>query len=102
MTPVIIAANVAMTYDGLISKLQAKIDQDIKERVTMKLAMTDDATDPEFTNAKLIANYGTFLQQLSIELDLCSMILARKHIPRIEDEKPIVESSDGSDKPALG
>ena len=96
------AANVAMTYDGLISKLQAKIDQDIKERVTMKLALTDDATDPEFTNAKLIANYGTFSQQQSIELDSCSMILARKHIPRTEEVKPIVESRDGTDRPALG
>ena len=81
-------ANVVMCYENIIMKLQAKIDQDIKGRVTRKLALGEAAKDIEYTDEKLIAKFGSFSKDENAELDYLSMLLARKSMPKEEEAKP--------------
>ena len=88
------AVNVVISYENIIMKMKAKIADDIKGKVSSKLALGEVAKDAEYTDDKIIAKFGTFSMRQNTELDYCSMLLVRKSIPREEEEsKPSLDSS---------
>ena len=92
------AANLVMSYENIISKLQTRISVDIKEKVASKLALGEVAQNAEYTDDKIIAKFGAFSQKQSTELYSCSMLLVRKSMPKVEEAKPFlgIESSTSS------
>ena len=49
----------------IMAKLQDKIDRELREKVSIKVALSEAAVDPEYTNEKLIAKYSSFCEQQS-------------------------------------
>ena len=88
------AVNVAMNYENIVIKLQTRIDQDVKDKLSRRLGLSGAADDLDFTHSKMIAKYGAFSEEQSTDLDYCSMLLARKNIPRVEEVKPSVGTLD--------
>ena len=88
------AVNVAVNYENIVNKLQTRIDQDIKDKLSRRLGLSGAADDPDYTHSKMIVKYGAFSEEQSTGLDYCSMLLARKHIPRVEEVEPYVSSLD--------
>ena len=48
----------AMGYEHIIDKLLAKIETDLRAKVLAKLAVSEEPSDPEYSNAKLRGKYG--------------------------------------------
>ena len=90
----------AMSYEIIISKLQDKIDRELREKVGIKVALDEKADDPEYTNERLIAKYSSFSEQQSSILYECSMLLVRKSVPRDLEPKPSLDSVQSSQPPA--
>ena len=91
------AINSVISYENIVLKLKAKIAEEIRGKVSSKIALADDAKDAEFTNDKLIAKFGAFSKKQNTELDCCSMLLVRKSIAKEEKEaKPYVDSGSTS------
>ena len=96
------AANVAMNYENIIDKLQSRIKQDVRDKLNARLGLKDVADDADYTGPKMITKFGSFSEEQITELDYCSMMLARKYMPRVEEVKPstdVVVATTSHQKP---
>ena len=93
------APNVVMSYENIIQKLLTKIDQEIKGKVEKKLSLSEPARDQEFSDQKIISKFASYSTEQKAELDVCSMLLVRKCIPREEELKPSVYNGSSTDQP---
>ena len=91
-----IPISTAMSYEMIISKLQNKIDQELKEKVSCKVALSEVADDPDYTNEKLIDKYTSFSVKQCGVLDECAMLLVRKTVPRDVETKHLVQTLDSA------
>ena len=91
------APNVVMSYENIIQKLLTKIDQEIKGKVEKKLSLSEPARDQEFSDQKIISKFASYSTEQKAELDVCSMLLVRKCIPREEELKPSVYNGSSTD-----
>ena len=89
-------AGIATGYENILLKLGKDIEVDLKEKVVTKMALSEVATDPEYTNEKLTTQFGTFMEEQRLELHSCQMLLVRKSKGRNPETKPVVESSQAS------
>ena len=78
----------AMGYEHIIDKLLAKIETDLRAKVLAKLAVSEEPSDPEYSNAKLRGKYGDFAESNKSSLHTCTMLLVKKAFPRQVEEKP--------------
>ena len=94
----------AMGYEHIIDKLQAKIETDLRAKVLAKLAVSEEPSDPEFSNAKLREKYGDFAESNKSSLHTCTMLLVKKALPRQVEEKPSLTptSQDNGSSSASG
>ena len=54
------------------------------------LAVATESADTEYGNAKLRTKFRSFAEDQKTELNSCSMILVRKSVHRIEEQKPAI------------
>ena len=96
------AISTVISYENIVMRMRTKIADDIRGKVSSKIALAEDAKDAEYTDDKIIAKFGAFSKQQNSDLDYCSMLLVRKAMAKEEkEEKPSLSSGSTSraDKP---
>ena len=92
------APNVVMGYEYISQKLLTKIDLETKGKVEKKLSLSEAVRDPELSDQKIISKFATYLSEQKAELDMCSMLLFKKSIPREEGVKPSLSNGSSNDQ----
>ena len=90
-----------MGYENIIVKLLAKIEGDLRNKVEAKLAVATESIDSEYSNAKIRTKFGTFAEDQKTQLNTCSMILVRKSVPRVEEQKPSITLTEDTSAPRV-